>query len=86
MVKPGPKYACSLAELPRGSSGRVVALADSFAPYERQRLIDLGMVPGTMVSVRNASALGGLRAYGLRGTVLGLRHAQALQIHVEELK
>jgi Fe2+ transport system protein FeoA len=83
MVNIRTEYSTSLADLPARGSARVLGLADSFAPYERQRLTDLGMVPGTQISVRKASALGGLRAYSLRGTVVGLRHEQARQIHVE---
>ena len=83
MVNIASNYACSLADIPSGGQARVLELAGDFETYERQRLVDLGIVPGTQVSVRNTSAMGGLRAYKLRGTVLGLRHAQASRIRVE---
>lgn len=73
----------SLADLPRGTIGRIASLSEDIPSYERQRLLDLGAVPGTLVDVRGAAALGGLRAYGLRGTVIGLRQSQAERILLE---
>lgn len=75
----------TLADVPAHQKVRIRALGEDFAPYERQRLHDLGAVPGTEVTVRGAAALGGLRAYGLRGAIIGLRQNQAKRIFVEEL-
>ncbi|KAF0093245.1 MAG: hypothetical protein E1N59_3020 [Puniceicoccaceae bacterium 5H] len=75
----------TLADVAPMKKARIRALQDDFAPYERQRLIDLGAVPGTEVQVRGAAAFGGLRAYGLRGAIIGLRQQQAQRILVEEV-
>ena len=49
---------------------------------ERRRLLDLGLVPGTLVEARLESPLGDPIAYKIRGSVVAIRRAQAEQIEV----
>ena len=64
-----------------GSSALVTALtADGSA---RRRLLDLGFVPGTVVTVLRRSPLGDPTAYGIRGTIIGLRRSDADRVLVE---
>lgn len=46
----------------------------------RQRLFDLGLVPGTLMQVRFIGRKGNLAAYYVRGSVLALRRSTAQQV------
>lgn len=50
---------------------------------ERRRLMDLGLLPGTLVEVELISPLGDPTAYLVRGTLVALRKEQAGRIQVE---
>jgi len=45
-------------------------------------LLDFGMVPGSRVSCEYASPFGSPIAYRVRGTTIGLRHSQAMEIFI----
>lgn len=68
----------TLADLDRGQQGIVEALAAE--GVLRQRLLDLGLVPGTCVQVQFVGAGGRLAAYRVRGSVFALRRAAAAHI------
>ena len=51
---------------------------------ERRRLLDLGLVPGTIIEGRIRSPLGDPVAYQVRGSVIAIRKRQAEQIEVVE--
>jgi len=70
----------SLAELPDGDSGVVVELGVD-GPL-RQRLMDLGFLPGTAVTPVRRAPLGDPHVYLLRGTRLCLRKSEARNIRV----
>ncbi|WP_129626750.1 FeoA family protein [Candidatus Oscillochloris fontis] len=70
----------TLADLPRGASAQVLTL-HGVGP-ERQRMIDLGILPGTIISVEVRSPLGDPTAYRVRDTVIALRREQAQRIEV----
>ncbi|MFT9849716.1 FeoA family protein [Aneurinibacillus sp. REN35] len=75
--------AIPLSELVPGSRARVVSLqAEGLV---RRRLLDLGMVPQTIVEVVRRSPIGDPTAYRVRGTTIGLRKEDAKQILVETL-
>lgn len=69
-----------LHELPLGARGQVERL--HLKGVERRRLLDLGLVPGTLVEARLESPLGDPIAYKIRGSVVAIRRAQAEQIEV----
>jgi DtxR family Mn-dependent transcriptional regulator len=72
-----------LHHLRPGQSGRVLELSPACRGMERRRLLDLGFVPGTVVTVDMISPLGDPRAYRVRGTVVALRQDQARWIRVQ---
>ncbi len=73
----------SLADLPQGATAEVIALGGE-GP-ERRRLIDLGILPGTTISVETRSPLGDPTAYRVRDTVIALRREQAGRIAVRRV-
>ncbi len=73
----------TLASLRPGESADVVRVSRACRGIERRRLMDLGVVPGTRVALERRGLTGGLSAYKVRGTVIGLREEQARMIGVE---
>ena len=73
----------TLADLKPGQSARVVRLAAACQGPQRRRLLDLGVVPGTVVTVEFSSPGGDPIAYRIRGALIALRHAQAELIQVD---
>ncbi len=73
----------TLASLRPGESADVVRLSPACRGIERRRLMDLGIVPGTRIELERRGLTGGLSAYRVRGTVIGLREEQARMIGVE---
>lgn len=73
----------TLASLAPGESRRVVHIASTCHGPQRRRLLDLGVVPGTVISAELVSAAGDPVAYRIRGALVALRRQQAEWIHVE---
>lgn len=73
----------TLADLALGDSARVRRLSSDCRGAQRRRLLDLGVVPGTVIAVEMRSASGDPRAYRIRGAVIALRRHQAEWIEVE---
>ena len=71
----------SLNDLPIGSKGSVYSLQSS--GIERRRLLDLGLVQGTIVEALQKSPSGDPIAYFIRGAVIALRDEDAKKITVE---
>jgi len=59
-----------------------VALSGSLRGLPRQRLLDLGFVPGARVSVYLISPLGEPVAYDIKGSTIALRKEQSDKILV----
>lgn len=78
---PGPYT--RLSSLEPGQRARVVAVLPTLRPPERRRLLDLGLVPGTEVSVELRSPAGDPTGYRIRGAVIALRREQADQVQIE---
>ena len=70
----------SLEQLTVGQRGRIIALAES--PF-RHRLVELGFVPGTIVSVKRFSPLRDPVELELRDTRVCLRQSETRQITVQ---
>lgn len=77
-----PASSRRLSELPLGGRARVLSIAPACRGLQRRRLLDLGLVPGTVVSAELKGAAGGPTAYRIRGAVIALRRAQADQIQI----
>ena len=72
-----------LSSLAVGQQATVVDLSPSCRGPERRRLLDLGVVPGTVVRAELASIGGDPVAYRIRGAMIALRKTQADLIHVK---
>ena len=73
----------TMADLAPGERGQVIRLAPSCHGMERQRLMDLGIVPGTPISAEMRSPAGDPTAYRVRGSLVALRREQAAQIQIK---
>jgi DtxR family Mn-dependent transcriptional regulator len=76
----------SLSGLGEGESAEVVRISPACRGFERRRLMDLGVVPGTRIEYDNTGLTGGLVSYRVRGTVIALRREQTdmISIHNRE--
>lgn len=72
----------SLVDLPAGGSATVVGIADAAEPHIARRLADLGLTPGTAVTVVRRAPLRDPTLYRFAGTSLCLRAAQAQHVTV----
>ena len=72
-----------LSVLEPGESGRVQGIAAACRGLERRRLLDLGVVPGTVIEAELRSPSGDPTAYRIRGALVALRRDQADWIQVE---
>ncbi len=78
-----PVAAATLAALRPGESATVRGIAPTCQGPQRRRLLDLGVVPGTVIVAEFASASGDPIAYRIRGALIALRRQQAAWIQVE---
>jgi len=65
-----------------GESAEVIRLAATVQGPSRRRLLDLGVVPGTVIRADLSSASGDPVAYRIRGALIALRRVQAHEILV----
>ncbi|MEW6323143.1 MAG: FeoA family protein [Acidobacteriota bacterium] len=77
MVKPR-----SLARVPVGGSATVSRISGD-RPVVR-RLLEMGLVPGTRVTVRRVAPLGDPLEVHVRNYALSIRRADALGIEIDE--
>jgi DtxR family Mn-dependent transcriptional regulator len=78
-----PRPAPTLADLPTGDTAEVVHLSPRCRGAERRRLMDLGILPGTLITAELVSPSGDPTAYRVRGALIALRHEQAALIQVK---
>lgn len=76
----------TLAALRQGESAEVVRIAAACQGAHRRRLLDLGVVPGTVITARLRSASGDPVGYEIRGALIALRREQAERILVRRGK
>ena len=81
-VEDTPKF---LSSLELGEEVEVVEISRACRGPQRRRLMDLGIVPGTLISLAMTSAGGDPRAYYVRGAMIALRDDQAEFIHVKPI-
>ena len=74
-----------LSALQAGDSGRVVAISRRCRGAERRRLLDLGVLPGTVIRAELRSPNGDPTAYRIRDALIALRAEQADLIRIERL-
>lgn len=75
----------TLDSLKMGQQGEIIAISRACHGQQRRRLMDLGVLPGTEISVEMESLGGDPIAYFIRGTTIALRRNQAKMIHVKPL-
>jgi len=74
-----------LNQLSTGQKARVVQLSPRLRGPEKRRLMDLGILPGTLVEAEISSPMGDPVAYKVRDSLIALRSEQARCIQVELL-
>lgn len=72
----------TLADVRLDESATVAGISPLCRGPARRRLLDLGVVPGTVVRARMSSAAGDPVAYDIRGALVALRREQAAHIRV----
>ncbi len=72
-----------LADLPPGGAAVVAGLSPVIRGRARQRLLDLGFVPGTQIAREFTAALRSPIAFRVRGTLVALRREQTEQVLIE---
>ncbi len=75
----------TLADLGEGERGWVVGISRLCQGPARRRLLDLGVVPGTLVRAELVSTGGDPVAYRIRGALIALREDQASLVHIERV-
>ena len=84
---PGDSFDTSirrLSDLKLNQSASIAELSPVCRGAERNRLLDLGLVPGTQVTLILTSPAGGPSAYRIRGASIALRREQADKILIRE--
>lgn len=76
---------CRLTQLREGEQAQIVGLSPYCRGPMRRRLMDLGFVRGSRVSIELRSPMGNPIAYTVRGTAIALRHDQASCILIERI-
>lgn len=72
----------TLQDLRPGKTAKVIGLDETCQGFERFRLLDLGVVPGTEIELALDNPLHDPLAYFIRGAVIALRKEQASKILV----
>lgn len=73
----------SLWQAPVGSQCKVKEI--NLNKTEKERILDLGMIPGTDVKVLQKSPMGDPTAYLIRGSVIALRSEYTKKITIEKI-
>lgn len=72
-----------LHKIPVGTKAKVIKLL--LEDISRRRMLDLGLINGTVIESLRKSPSGDPIAYGIRGAVIALRSEEASKIIVETL-
>lgn len=75
-----------LSSLRMGESAEVVGMSSLVRGLERNRLLDLGIVPGTITSIEIVNPSGSPVAYRIRGASIALRKEQADRIRIRKVR
>ncbi len=73
-----------LSALSPGETAQVTGISALCRGLERRRLLDLGVVPGTLVEAELISPSGDPTAYRVRGALIALRREQSDLIHITD--
>ena len=75
----------TLEELAPGESGIIEQVGNTSGPVKR-RLVDMGLTPGTLVTVKKIAPFGDPLQISLRNYEMSLRKADAAQITLSDKK
>lgn len=75
-----------LSSLRVGEKAEIVGMSSLCRGLERNRLLDLGVVPGTVTSVELINPSGSPIAYRIRGACIALRKEQAERIRIRKAR
>jgi DtxR family Mn-dependent transcriptional regulator len=75
-----------LSSLELGEKGYVLSISPASHGPERRRLMDLGIIPGTIIEADFRSPSGDPTAYRIRGATIALRQEQADLIHISPIQ
>jgi DtxR family Mn-dependent transcriptional regulator len=75
-----------LVNLKPGAEARIVGIAPTIRGLERRRLLDLGLLPGTLIVAEYESPQRDPTAYRVRDSLIALRDDQAMSIIVQSLE
>jgi DtxR family Mn-dependent transcriptional regulator len=84
-VEPQRESGERLSSLRPGEKGEVIHISGSSRGSERRRFLDLGILPGTMISAEFISPTGDPTAYRIREALIALRQEQADLIRVKRV-
>ncbi len=73
-----------LSSLKPSEAGRVISISKVCRGQQRRRLMDLGVVPGSVIRAEMKSVGGDPTAYLIRGALIALRKQQSDYIFIEE--
>ena len=79
---PMPQKYQLLSDLEVGEKGKILAISPTCRGQQRRRLMDLGIVPGTIVSAEIRSASGDPVGYRIKGATIAIRKGQANLIFI----
>jgi len=71
-----------LSSLEQGCEGKVISLSPRLRAAERRRMMDLGILPGTVIQAELVSPGGDPIAYRVRGALIALRKEQTRFIEI----
>lgn len=74
----------TLSELAIGEEGKVIGISKACRGQQRRRLLDLGVVPGTVIIPEIKSVGGDPTGYKIRGATIALRKNQSDKILIED--
>jgi DtxR family Mn-dependent transcriptional regulator len=75
-----------LSSLRMGESAEIVGMSSLVRGLERNRLLDLGIVPGTVTAIELINPSGSPAAYRIRGASIALRKEQADRIRIRRVR
>jgi DtxR family transcriptional regulator, Mn-dependent transcriptional regulator len=78
-----PKY-MSLSSLRIGEKAEIAGISPNCRGQQRRRLMDLGIVPGSLISAEMKSASGDPVGYRVMGATIGIRRKQADMIFIQK--
>ncbi len=81
--RPAEEPADTLADVGEGQAARVRGIHPGLQGPQRRRLLDLGLVPGTLVEAELQAAGGDPVAFRIRGALIALRRDQSRWVQVE---